>query len=263
MRHLSSIESLNAREFKRLLETLRDFDKHVDGSWMIVGSLSYRVFVPRVGTEPGLRDVDLLIYGESGQDASRLLSPAVQQHFWVDRIGSVQDGYNYSLTHRATNLVLDVFTRSADPFQWVYLEDLRVRVATAESTLYHAVSHLLMLKANGLAIDKKRVFNLKKLWQKVDRASALSLLEERRAQILRDLPDGLEAADAKDILAYARSLKPQASEPHAPTRQALNSTAHGIQISRRPAGFGKKSVQRNVYTRLRHKLFRLRMNIGM
>jgi hypothetical protein len=263
MRHLSSIESLSGHEFRRLLATLRDFDRHVDGRWMIVGSLSYRVFTLRVGTEPGLRDVDLIIYGSSGQDATRLLSPSVQQHFWVDRIGSVEGGYNYTLTHRATNLGLDVFSKSADPFHWVYLQDLRVQVATAESTLYHAVSHLLMLKANGLAIDKKRVFNLRKLWERVDQASALSLLEARRAEVVRDLPVGLETASARDILAYARSLKPQPPAPGAPSRPALDSTVHGIQISRRSAAFGRKTVQRNVYARLRHKLYRLRMNIGM
>ncbi len=263
MRYLSSIESLSGREFRRLLEALRDFDKHVAGGWMIVGSLSYRVFTLRVGTEPGLRDVDLLMYPEPGQDATRLLSPSVSQHFRVERIGNVENGYNYTLTHRATQLGLDVFTRQADPYRWVLLEDLRVRVATAESTLCHAVSHLLMLKANGLAIDKKRVFNLKKLWSKVDHTSALTLLEARRPQFARDLPSALESATAQDILNYARSLSPQPPEPRAPARQAVEATAHGIQVSRSSSGAPKKVHQRDVYSRLRHKLYRLRMNIGL
>ena len=260
MRDVPRIPSLSKSEFLTLTEILADFEAAAIGPWMIVGSLSYGIFAPSAKTEPGLRDVDLAVFPEPGQDPRTLVSPNIKRRFWVQHIREAQEGYYFSLRHKSTSRLVDVFTRPAEPHDWVNLDGLPVRVATAEGTLSHGILHLLMLDAQSLPIDKKTPYNVKALWKVVDQQTVLSYFEPG-SSARRKLPCELRHVPAEELVERALAVRHRRAPMRASRRAPPVTTINGISVSRntRPAEALKASVREQV----RHKLFRLRMTVGV
>jgi hypothetical protein len=264
MDSIGHIPSLSETEFRTLLEVLSDFDACVQADWMIVGSISYRVFAPEVRTEPGLRDVDLLVYPTNGEDPRLLVSPDIKRCFYVVHIGEPGRGYYYQLLHKEKGVLVDVFTDEMQPHRRLQLGNLQVAVSLAERTLVHALVHLLTLDGVGGPIEPKRPYNANRLWEALDRDKVLRLFENNLDRYQSYLPADLQGKPPIDIVRHALSLKPRRTNGRGAIRKKPITTVHGIAVEDR-ATLRRVLTARKPATRLetvRHKLYRLKMAIG-
>ncbi len=225
------IRGLSASEREHLQGILRDFDAAAECNWSLVGSLSYRLFHPDIAIEPGLRDVDIAMVLEPGQNPETLLSESVLNDFHILHVAKQEHGgYYYQLRHKKSDITVDAFTRphqslDVQTFRW---GDFLFNVQAGEETLLHGIEHLLMCNKTACPIAVKRVFNARLAWQRVDQQALLLLFEKRRQNLQKYLPENLKTKPARDIVTFALRLKPSFRGVARPTRRPSSITSHGL-----------------------------------
>ncbi len=264
MHEIKHIPSLSNAEQELALGALQDFDTYALGNWIIVGSLSYRIFTPKVDTQPGLRDLDLMVTPKPGQDPKTLISPGFQEDFTVLRMHESGDGYYYRLVHRRTHIGVDVFPGKEEPHELVRIGDRVYRVALAEATAFHGMVHLIMLRAGGEKIDKKLPFNVKKLWRAVDQERVLAYFNQHPERYRPYLPMRLKNACAADVVKYALSIKyaGQKFQTLLKPRTEIGS----VDTKHRKTQVHTKTIytpRPKLQQLIQHKFFRLRMTLGV
>lgn len=258
---------LNQSEFQVLVQCLSDFDSSVQGSWLIAGSVAYRISAPAVQTKPGLHDIDLIVYSSNGEDPRLLVTPSIQKRFAVEHVAESPLGYYYRLRHRATGMDVDVFTREVEPYKLFRIGDLPVRVSSAESALFHGLVHLLMRESQNMVISKKQTYNANKLWQVVDQGGVLEFFDSQPDKFRRYIPQHMLGKSNMELIQHALSLKARGSRLgyEKPKRRRSITTMHGIKAS--PEDFLKNGVKTSKHKSLKqkimHKYFRLKITLGV
>ncbi len=232
---------------------------------MIVGSLSYRISMPEMQTKPGLHDIDLATFSSKGEDPRFLVKPNIRKRFVVEHVTESPLGYYYRLRHRATDMELDVFTRDERPNKLFRIGGLPVRVASAESTLFHGLVHLLMLEKHQRAISKKKPYNANQLWRAVDQDIVLEFFDNKPDEFRSYIPEQLLGKSNAELIQYALSLKARGRriDSEKPNRKPSIITLHGISAS--PLDDlkhgPKKSERKSLKQRFHHKFYDLKMSL--
>lgn len=191
-----------------VLKVLSDINGSINCPWALCGSISYRIQVPHIQTKPGLRDIDIVIYPQPGQNPKYLVDKNIHKKFYVMDIDHLGRGYYFRVVHKATKTHVDLFTafHTTENTQ-VMLEDMTVNVQSLEDTAFAMLKDLLWRNSKEKPIRQKWLDNATNLWQVVNQEKTLSFFREYRAEYDSYLPDSLKGIDATYIVEYLLSLQ--------------------------------------------------------